>query len=744
MGEFIVAPDSSGSSSARTDLVKDDASVRLPESLHAFLKNSEPAPDQSSPQSDGFMQILSRQWPTAVAVLVITVLLAGIYLLFASPVYTSVCSLLAEPLAKQMVASNGTGDAAANTDISSDFLATECDVITSNPVLALALGKVGDTRTLRGIDRPIDYLKEKLTAEVSRKGQTIDIEFDSRYPDEANRIVAAVVDAYQAFEANHWKAKVKQSLDVLEAGREKQRQELDQKMQRMLQLAQSGVVSEGDPDQSPLRAQVLGLSEALTRAKLETITAKNAYDQSSRSIADDPTKLQRLAQLEKLAAYSANPGEQLKTIQAELLQYQSRLTDAQREYMPDHPIVRTIQSRIDQLTLAAVAAAQQWWQASQADELALQQSLDQAQRAALQQEASASEYSRLAADVSQLRKMDDVADARMNEIDLVRGAGAEHHCSRRSGSARSTQAAQVVRHGSGAGPRIGSGPGRRLRTGLDGRSPPQPRGHRPGRGAPVLGTVPTITTAFTAADRGQIVHHDPTSEAAESYRTLRTALQFGLPSRTKTLLITSPATGDGKSTFVSNLAIVMAQAGKRVLIADCDFRAPMQHRIFGLRDRRGFTTVLDGGDRLDEVIQPTEIEGLDVLPCGPVAASPAEMLNQPAFADNLNELADKYDIVLIDSPPATAVTDSRIIAASADATLLVVRPIASDRRQAIESRDGLRSVGARVIGVAINGIVRGGQFRAGASGYYSKTPSNTPAGRLGAAMKSALGTSDRT
>ena len=119
-------------------------------------------------------------------------------------------------------------------------------------------------------------------------------------------------------------------------------------------------------------------------------------------------------------------------------------------------------------------------------------------------------------------------------------------------------------------------------------------------GAQVLGAIPSITTAYTASDRGQIVHHDPFGDAAESFRTVRTALQFGLPTGTKTILITSPVSGDGKSTFVSNLAIALAQSSMKVLVIDADLRAPTQHRLFGLKDRIGLATVLGGADTLEQ------------------------------------------------------------------------------------------------------------------------------------------------
>ena len=227
-------------------------------------------------------------------------------------------------------------------------------------------------------------------------------------------------------------------------------------------------------------------------------------------------------------------------------------------------------------------------------------------------------------------------------------------------------------------------------------------------------------------DRGQIVHHDPFGDAAESFRTLRTALQFGLPTGTKTMLITSPVSGDGKSTFVSNLGIVMAQASMRVLIVDADLRAPTQHRLFGLKDRMGLASVLSGSDTLDQAIQRTEIEGLDVLPCGPAPLNPAELLNGPAFAEKLEELAERYDIVLLDSPPITAVADARILAACADVSMLVIRLETTTRKQAEAARDGLRSVGARLLGVAVNGVSRNSGF-GGATGYYPHSDYISPA-----------------
>ena len=140
----------------------------------------------------------------------------------------------------------------------------------------------------------------------------------------------------------------------------------------------------------------------------------------------------------------------------------------------------------------------------------------------------------------------------------------------------------------------------------------------------------------------------------------------------------------------------------------------MQHKIFELNKRIGLSSVLAGEATLDEAIQPTAIAGLQVLACGPIPANPSEILNSQTFADVLDELAGRYDHVLLDSPPVMPVTDARILAASCDATVLALCAEKSTRKGAIYARDILRSVGSRIIGVVVNDVPR----RKGVYGYY--------------------------
>jgi capsular exopolysaccharide synthesis family protein len=237
-------------------------------------------------------------------------------------------------------------------------------------------------------------------------------------------------------------------------------------------------------------------------------------------------------------------------------------------------------------------------------------------------------------------------------------------------------------------------------------------------GVPILGLVPNIASHESPSMRGRKVLLEPTSDISEAYRTIRTAVYFAArEQRTKKLLVTSPAPGDGKTTSASNLAIAMAQAGRRVLLLDADFRRPTQHKIFEITPEIGLSSVMSGFAPLEKAIHRTEVENLHLLPCGPIPANPSEILNGQAFADLLESLERKYDHIVIDSPPIAPVTDARILGALCDETILVLRAHKSTRRLSQHARDSLASVGANILGVIVNDVSRGREGYSYYSGY---------------------------
>ena len=189
---------------------------------------------------------------------------------------------------------------------------------------------------------------------------------------------------------------------------------------------------------------------------------------------------------------------------------------------------------------------------------------------------------------------------------------------------------------------------------------------------------------------------------AESYRRLRTNIFSPVSNHEiKTLLVTSPVRQDGRTTVTANLGVIMSQGNRNVVIVDADFRESKMHEVFNLENQSGLGNVLDGKAKLADVVQKTAYPRLSVLTSGPQPLN-SEMLDSPEMAKVLEELGEKFDIVLLDSPSSVSVTDPAVLAPKVDAVMLVVRH-GWVRREAMQyTMRNLRGVGAKMLGVITN------------------------------------------
>ncbi|PDV99114.1 CpsD/CapB family tyrosine-protein kinase [Candidatus Chloroploca asiatica] len=201
-----------------------------------------------------------------------------------------------------------------------------------------------------------------------------------------------------------------------------------------------------------------------------------------------------------------------------------------------------------------------------------------------------------------------------------------------------------------------------------------------------------------------ITLRDPGSPAAEAFRTLRTNLLFSSLDRPlHTLLVTSTAPDEGKSTTLANLAVTMAQAEQRVLMVDCDLRRPSLHTIFGVPNERGLTSAVLAQDDGPLPIQPTSVPGLHVLTSGPLPPRPADLLGSRRMGALIERMRSEAEIVLFDTPPVVAVTDAATLAPRVDGVLLVLHAGQTRRDRAREARRLLEQVKANIVGVVLNG-----------------------------------------
>lgn len=209
---------------------------------------------------------------------------------------------------------------------------------------------------------------------------------------------------------------------------------------------------------------------------------------------------------------------------------------------------------------------------------------------------------------------------------------------------------------------------------------------------------------------------DNRSSAAEAYRVVRTSMLLSAAgSPPKTILVTSGQAGEGKTTTVVNTAISLAQLGASVLIIDCDLRRPATHKIFGIDGTDGLSTYLSHNTEVDPLIHKLQIPNLSLLPCGPIPPNPAELISSARMKALLKLLGERYDHILIDSPPLINVTDPVILSSMVDGVIMVVHGGKSPRTVVQRARQELLGVGAKIFGVVLNNV---DLSREGYDAYY--------------------------
>lgn len=211
----------------------------------------------------------------------------------------------------------------------------------------------------------------------------------------------------------------------------------------------------------------------------------------------------------------------------------------------------------------------------------------------------------------------------------------------------------------------------------------------------------------TNKQRKLITQLNPKSPISESYVKLRTNIEFSAVDHPiQVIMVTSANPGEGKSTSSANLAVVYAQAEKKVLLIDADLRKPTMHHYFMVSNRSGLTNVLTQQLVLDAAIKDTSVEGLQVLPSGPTPPNPSELLSSQRMADLMRELRQRYDVIIVDTPPLMAVADAQIVSRLCDGSLLVMKSGFVKRDIAVKAKASLEHAKSRILGVVLNNMNR--------------------------------------
>jgi capsular exopolysaccharide synthesis family protein len=210
------------------------------------------------------------------------------------------------------------------------------------------------------------------------------------------------------------------------------------------------------------------------------------------------------------------------------------------------------------------------------------------------------------------------------------------------------------------------------------------------------------------ADTKLVTLTAPRSAAAEAYRTLRTNLMFSSVDKPiTTLLVSSAAESEGKSSVLANLAVTFAQGGHKTILVDADLRKPMQHEIWGQPNERGLTTMmLDNATLSNPPLIDTEVPNLQLLLAGPLPPTPADLLGSQRMDEIIGVLKARAHYVLFDSPPVLAVTDAALLGSKLDGVLLIARAGHTRREHAARAREALERVHVRIVGAVLTNAPR--------------------------------------
>lgn len=652
------------------------------------------------------------------------------YLRRATPLYQSSARLCIEPGGRGLLGDGGAAQPA-------NYLFVQAELIRSPAIVDGAVARIAGAMpaALKGSARPTQAIRGGLKVDVDKTDDSIIIQYTSPNPSESALVVNAVVDSYTEYQAQKSRSAAAEVVRILQKEKDAWDAKREEQLRAMTEFkrANGSLSAEGKVGSLVLAKLQVVLTE-LTAAQMEAMEAR-ALEAAVASSEETSDRLMALLERHgnSAALMAASPSlaaidRDIGAARQEWAYRQQRARDVEATLGPNHPQMAAAQRLVDEAAAAlpalerrkvtairemiharAVTAAEKEQQLSAAFERQQQQALGLNVKAA--------DYARLEADLARTERLSDLLDTRIKDIVVSRDLSAPKVTVLEPAAPADAPSEPKVATALAIALGVGLAAGfacaltidwadQRLWAARDVRTRLQ---------LPVLGVVPHMRGRRRLSVIGRTVEVEPMSAFAEACRALRTAVFFGMPAGgARCLLVTSAVPGEGKSVTAANLAIAMGQAGSRTLLVDADLRSPSQHEIFSVDNDRGVATVLGGGATWDEVIKPATAQGLDLLTAGPSPSNPSEMLNSRQFEDLLVQLAERYDRVVLDSPPVKMVTDPCVLAVLCDATVVVFRAARSTRRDAEEAVEALQSLGVNLIGGIVNDMpLSSGQYTLG-------------------------------
>jgi capsular exopolysaccharide synthesis family protein len=681
-----------------------------------------------------YLSVLRKRWRIVTTVLVVSLAVAFVFTIRQPKKYEATCSLVIESTAPQVL--EGVKDVIEMAASSHEFYMTQYRIIRSEEMAQRVIDRLGlasDSSYSKSDEGPgqvdrqilVQRLLKNVTVVGVRESRIANISVHDTDPERATRIANAFADTY-----------IERNLDFkLEGARSAGAWLGEQTVGLRKQLEDSEMTLYKFRKERNLLDVGLDDKMGMTRQNLQSINTKLADVKARRIEIESIRKLILAAkndinERQSLPEIRDNPVVQkLRENYLDLLKIKA---DLESHYGEKHPRIETIQHQIASVQRDygkelddVLRAFDKRYQALVDTEAALTKWMNHERQQALELAKLETEYRPLARDAENNNKVYGLINQRHKEINLTGMLKANNVRILDRATRPRVPVSPILSLNLSIGLVLGLLIGLPLAFAIESmdntvKTPEVAEGLI---GAPLLGMLPMLSQAKhrlmgDAPDRDLVVFKDPTSQAAEACRSIRTNMMFISAQKEFALFsVTSPGPQDGKTTVAISLAVTMAQAGARVLLMDTDMRRPRVHKSFGLKSDKGISSVMAGDLQLKDAISKSEVPNLDVLPCGPTPPNPAELLHTERFRQILTQCRGNYDRVVLDSPPIGPVTDPAIIGSMTDGVVLVLRAGHTTRDAAQFARRQLGDAGARILGLVMNQTDRKGSGYGYGYGY---------------------------
>src|SRR5271166_1259577 len=679
-----------------------------------------------------------RQW--YVACVLACLAIASVYLVRAPRIYQAEVRLLILQQGGRPLNVADTDPNPLLAEGTQDYIPTHMLIMSSPQVVKQAIDKVGldNLPSLlaakkRGLDPVVEATNHMKVTRPDRLATVMLVEYQAGERDEVVRTIEAITDSYKKFIEETFQKNSSTAISIISKARDDLSQEVGELEAKYLKLRRkSSALTIGTERRSFLADRLANWDRAANDAMVKAVQLK-AQLELGRQLTREGTELWAVAHAisqlggdthDLMAGLASGPSQSgAADVVRQLTQEQQRLAE---RFGPQYSKVRELQVQIDRIrgrvrgarsrlegdeTRDLVRAIEQSLDSVQAmrNELGKQFGQDQEKAKQVEEDLLAEEYLRSKLErqralfnrvVDQLKQAQFVSAYSSITSQVIEPA-------RTPRSPVSPKVSLTLAMALVVGVMLGTGTAVVLDL-LDQRIRSLDEFRRL-TGLAVLGQVALLPGRRSGAmgPIGLISYAEPNSYWAEEYRAIRTNIDFRRRNqRLQVLQVTSPHSGDGKTTAASNLAISFARAGRRVLLIDADLRSPSLDKVHGLRREHGLSHVLQDLLPLHQVVQRSKIENLEVITVGPEVPNPGELLSSPRLKELLDEARQTYDVSLLDSSPLLAVVDPALIGAVVDGVILVARPETLRHRDVDPILELLGIAGASILGMLINGISR--------------------------------------